>query len=119
MKVAIIKYNAGNVQSVLYALQRLGIHAFVTDVHEEIKHRRPLITLLTSKYLRATKPDFNMHFNAITGIDKKYIYINDPSGNPQHGGRHKFKIEDYFYGIYASAFGGADNAALMKIRKKN
>ncbi len=37
MKVAIIKYNAGNVQSVLYALQRLGIDASVTDDHEEIK----------------------------------------------------------------------------------
>lgn len=37
MKVAIIKYNAGNVQSVLYALQRLGINAFVTDDHDEIK----------------------------------------------------------------------------------
>jgi glutamine amidotransferase len=36
MKVAIIKYNAGNVQSVLYALQRLGIDAFVTDDHDEI-----------------------------------------------------------------------------------
>jgi len=37
MKVAIIKYNAGNVQSVLYALQRLGINALVTDDHDEIK----------------------------------------------------------------------------------
>lgn len=37
MKIAIIKYNAGNVQSVLYALQRLGIAAIVTDNHEEIK----------------------------------------------------------------------------------
>lgn len=37
MKIAIIKYNAGNVQSVLYALQRLGINAVVTDNHEEIK----------------------------------------------------------------------------------
>ncbi len=37
MKVAIIKYNAGNVQSVLYALQRLGIAAIVTDDPEEIK----------------------------------------------------------------------------------
>ncbi len=37
MKVAIIKYNAGNVQSVLYALQRLGIDASVTDDHDEIK----------------------------------------------------------------------------------
>ena len=37
MKVAIIKYNAGNVQSVLYALQRLGINASVTDYQDEIK----------------------------------------------------------------------------------
>ena len=37
MKIAIIKYNAGNVQSVLYALQRLGIDASVTDDHSEIK----------------------------------------------------------------------------------
>ena len=37
MKVAIIKYNAGNVQSVLYALQRLGINASVTGDHDEIK----------------------------------------------------------------------------------
>lgn len=29
--VAIIKYNAGNVQSVLYALERLGVAALVTD----------------------------------------------------------------------------------------
>lgn len=37
MKIAIIKYNAGNVQSVLYALQRLGIAAVVTDEHNEIQ----------------------------------------------------------------------------------
>jgi imidazole glycerol-phosphate synthase subunit HisH len=36
MKVAVIKYNAGNVQSVLYALQRLGVDADVTDDPEEI-----------------------------------------------------------------------------------
>ena len=36
MKIAIIQYNAGNVQSVLYALQRLGINAVVTDDPEEI-----------------------------------------------------------------------------------
>ena len=37
MKTAIIKYNAGNVQSVLYALQRLGVAAVVTDDHNEIR----------------------------------------------------------------------------------
>jgi glutamine amidotransferase len=36
VKIAIIKYNAGNVQSVLYALQRLGINAVVTDDPKEI-----------------------------------------------------------------------------------
>jgi glutamine amidotransferase len=36
MTVAIIKYNAGNVQSVLYALQRLGTNAIVTDDADEI-----------------------------------------------------------------------------------
>jgi glutamine amidotransferase len=36
MTVAIIKYNAGNVQSVLYALQRLGTNAMVTDDVDEI-----------------------------------------------------------------------------------
>ena len=36
MKTVIIKYNAGNIQSVLYALERLGVSAMVTDSLEEI-----------------------------------------------------------------------------------
>ncbi len=36
MKIVIIKYNAGNIQSVLYALERIGVHAIVTADHEEI-----------------------------------------------------------------------------------
>ena len=35
-KLAIIKYNAGNIRSVLYALERIGRKALVTDDHEEI-----------------------------------------------------------------------------------
>jgi len=37
MNLAIIKYNAGNIQSVLYALERLGVQAEVTDDHEKIQ----------------------------------------------------------------------------------
>ncbi len=37
MKVSIIKYNAGNVQSVLFALERIGINAIVTDDVELLK----------------------------------------------------------------------------------
>lgn len=37
MNLAIIKYNAGNIQSVLNALERLGFKAEVTDDPEQIK----------------------------------------------------------------------------------
>lgn len=37
MNLVIIKYNAGNIQSVLYALERIGKTATVTDDHEQIR----------------------------------------------------------------------------------
>ena len=37
MKVAIIKYNAGNVRSVIFALERLGVQPLLTDDPEEIR----------------------------------------------------------------------------------
>jgi glutamine amidotransferase len=37
MNIAVIKYNAGNVQSVLNALERLGVTATVTNDPEELK----------------------------------------------------------------------------------
>lgn len=37
MKIGIIRYNAGNTQSVIYALNRLGIEPVVSDNQEELK----------------------------------------------------------------------------------
>ena len=37
MNIVLIKYNAGNIQSVLFALERIGINAEVTDEIERIK----------------------------------------------------------------------------------
>lgn len=37
MNLAIVKYNAGNIQSVLFALERLGLEAKVTDDFEELQ----------------------------------------------------------------------------------
>lgn len=37
MNLVIIKYNAGNIQSVLYALERIGLEAKVTDDVEDIR----------------------------------------------------------------------------------
>lgn len=43
MKLVIVKYNAGNIQSVLYALERIGEEAIVTDDHTEIKNADKVI----------------------------------------------------------------------------
>ena len=43
MDIAIIKYNAGNVQSVQYALERLGYNSIVTDDHNAIKNADKVI----------------------------------------------------------------------------
>jgi glutamine amidotransferase len=37
MTVAVIKYNAGNIRSVAFALERLGVAFSITDDHEEIR----------------------------------------------------------------------------------
>lgn len=41
--IAIIKYNAGNVQSVQYALQRIGVESVVTDDEAEIRQADKVI----------------------------------------------------------------------------
>jgi imidazole glycerol-phosphate synthase subunit HisH len=43
MSLVIIKYNAGNIQSVLYALERIGETATVTDDHEQIRNADKVI----------------------------------------------------------------------------
>ena len=43
MNLSIIKYNAGNIESVMIALERLGVNAVVTDDVEEIKHADKVI----------------------------------------------------------------------------
>ncbi len=60
MKIAIIDYNAGNVQSVLFALERIGISANLTSNTEEIKSANKVIfpgvgeAKNTMAYLRKT-----------------------------------------------------------------
>lgn len=63
MKVAIIKYNAGNIMSVDFALQRLGIESVVTADHNEIKTADKIIfpgvgeASTTMAYLKEHKLD--------------------------------------------------------------
>lgn len=63
MKIAIIKYNAGNIMSVDYALQRLGVSATVTDDHDFIQSADKVIfpgvgeASTTMRFLREKRLD--------------------------------------------------------------
>lgn len=63
MKLAIIKYNAGNIRSVLFALERIGVEAQVTDDIEEITSADKVIfpgvgeASTAMQYLRERKLD--------------------------------------------------------------
>jgi imidazole glycerol-phosphate synthase subunit HisH len=63
MKIAVIKYNAGNIRSVAFALERLQINFAITDNHEEISSADKVIfpgvgeASSTMKYLKDKKLD--------------------------------------------------------------
>jgi glutamine amidotransferase len=63
MKIAVIKYNAGNIQSLSFALERLQIDFTITGDHEEIKASDKVIfpgvgeASTTMQYLREHKLD--------------------------------------------------------------
>ncbi len=63
MKVAIVKYNAGNIRSVDFALKRLGVEAEITDDHDELRSADRVIfpgvgeASTTMKYLRERELD--------------------------------------------------------------
>jgi glutamine amidotransferase len=63
MKLVIVKYNAGNIQSVLFALERIGAEAIVTDDVEQISSADKVIfpgvgeASTAMNYLRERKLD--------------------------------------------------------------
>lgn len=63
MKTIIVKYPAGNVQSVLFSLERIGVEAIVTDSKKSIQNAERIIlpgvgeANFAMKYLREKKLD--------------------------------------------------------------
>jgi len=61
--ISVIKYNAGNIRSVAFALERLGVDFTITDSHEEIQKADKVIfpgvgeARTTMDYLIAHKLD--------------------------------------------------------------
>lgn len=86
------------------------------DIINEIKENRPLGALMTTNFLNYNEPSFNFHYNVITGIDEEFVYVNDPWPDGSNG-KKKHKINEFFYGIYTSAYADLDNACLIKIKR--
>ena len=63
MKIAVVKYNAGNIYSVDYALKRLGVEAIITSDKETLMSADKIIfpgvgeAATTMNYLRQHKLD--------------------------------------------------------------
>lgn len=72
MKVAIVKYNAGNVQSVTYALNRLGIEPIITDSPEELASADKVI------FPGVGEASTAMNYLKANGLDKHLKELHQP-----------------------------------------
>jgi glutamine amidotransferase len=70
--IAIIKYNAGNVQSVQYALQRLGVSSIVTDDEAIIRSAAKVI------FPGVGHANAAMEYLNARGLDKVIVSLTQP-----------------------------------------
>jgi glutamine amidotransferase len=72
MKTVIIKYNAGNVQSVMYALDRIGVSYLYTDDEEEIRSADKVI------FPGVGEASTTMNYLRKVGLDKVIPTLKQP-----------------------------------------
>ena len=72
MKVVIIRYNAGNIRSVDYALKRLGVNAIITSDEEEIRSADKVI------FPGVGEAETTMRFLRANGMDKLIKELKQP-----------------------------------------
>ncbi|HEY0611315.1 MAG TPA: imidazole glycerol phosphate synthase subunit HisH [Chitinophaga sp.] len=72
MKTAIIKYNAGNIRSVQFALERLGVNGIVTDDPEEIRSADKVI------FPGVGEASTAMQYLQQRGLDKLIVSLKQP-----------------------------------------
>ena len=72
MNIVIIQYNAGNIQSVLYALERLGVQAMVTDNVELIQKADKVI------FPGVGEASTAMHYLKERGLDSVIQNLKQP-----------------------------------------
>ena len=72
MKVAVVKYNAGNIFSVIHALQRMGVEPLLTDSPEELRSADKVIFPGQGEASNA------MHYLRERGLDKIIPSLTQP-----------------------------------------
>lgn len=72
MNLAIVKYNAGNIQSVLYALERIGVEATVTDDQDFLRKADKVI------FPGVGEASSAMQYLRERGIDKLLTSLTQP-----------------------------------------
>lgn len=72
MNLAIVKYNAGNIQSVLYALERIGATAIVTDDHDQLRAADKVI------FPGVGEASSAMRYLRERGLDQVLIQLQQP-----------------------------------------
>ena len=72
MKVVVVKYNAGNIQSVLYALERIGVEATVTDDQDFLRKADKVI------FPGVGEASSAMQYLRERGIDKLLTSLTQP-----------------------------------------
>ncbi len=72
MKVAVIDYNAGNVQSVLFALQRIGVEAILTNDANKIHSADKVI------FPGVGEANSTMYFLKNNNIDEVIVNLRQP-----------------------------------------
>jgi glutamine amidotransferase len=72
MNIVILKYNAGNIQSVLFALERIGVQAVVTDEPETIRKADKII------FPGVGEASTAMSYLAERNLDKLIVSLNQP-----------------------------------------
>ncbi len=72
MSLVILKYNAGNIQSVLYALERIGIEATVTDKVQQIQSADKVI------FPGVGEASTAMHYLKERGLDEVIKNLTQP-----------------------------------------
>lgn len=72
MDIVILKYNAGNIRSVDYALRRLGVQATITDDHDLIRQADKVI------FPGVGEAKYTIEYLRKHGLDKLLLELKNP-----------------------------------------